>query len=354
MLDGATTQTGAANTTFTNLISGTHTVFITDANGCQFTLNNANVTASAGFTATFTSTNSSCTGATNGSITVTTGTGGTGPYTFVLDGTTTQTGATNTIFNNIASGTHTVFITDASGCQFTLNNANVTASAGFTATFTSTTTSCSGAANGSITVTSGTGGTGPYTFLLDGTTTQTGAANTTFINLTTGTHAVLITDANGCQFTLNNANVTAGAALTAAVTPVATACPGVNNGSIIVTPSNGNGPYTFVLDGTITQTGAIATTYTGVAAGSHTIVVTDVNGCNSTLPPGNVLSGTGITANVNPIGTSCTGATNGSIAITPANGTSPYTFVLNGTTTQTGAATTSFTGLAAGALILLW
>ena len=220
-------------------------------------------------------------------------------------------------------------------------------SAGFTATYTSTNTSCAGAANGSITVTPGAGGTAPYTFVL-GTTTQTGATNTVFTNLAAGGHSVLITDANGCQFTLNNAIVTAGAALTASVTPIATACPGVSNGSIIVTPGNGNGPYTFVLNGTVTQTAAIATTFTGIAAGSHTIVITDVNGCNSTLPSVNVPSGTGVTANVIPTGTSCTGAVNGSIAITPNNGTGPFTFVLNGTTTQIGAASTTFNALAAG------
>jgi gliding motility-associated-like protein len=348
VLDGTVTHNGPTNTIFTNVGSGSHSILITDANGCQFTLNNANVAVSAGFTATFTATATSCTGAANGSITVTPGAGGTGPYTFVLDGTTTQNAATSTTFNNVASGTHIVLITDAIGCQFTLNNASVAAGAGFTATFTATTTTCSGAANGSITVTPGAGGTGPYTFVLDGTTTQTGATNTTFNNLASGTHSVLITDANGCQFTLNNANVTPGAPLAAVVTPVATACPGVNNGSIVVTPGNGNGPYTFVLDGTITQTGATTTTFFGVAAGAHTIGLTDVNGCNSTLPPVNVASGTGVTANVVPTGTSCTGAINGSITITPTNGTGPYTFVLNGTTTQTGATTTTFSALAAG------
>lgn len=347
VLDGTIIQTGAT-ANFTGVATGTHNVTITDAIGCTTSAAlTTNVTAGGGFTATYTSANSSCAGAANGSLTVTPGAGGTGPYTFVLDGTITQTGATNTTFNNVTSGTHSILVTDANGCQFTLNNATVNANTGFTASYTSTTTSCSGAANGSITVTPDASGTGPYTFVL-GATTQTGAANTTFGNLATGTYSVLITDANGCQFTLNNATVTAGAPLTAAVTPVATACPGVNNGSITVTPDNGSGPYTFVLNGTVTQTGALSTTFAGVAAGTHTIVVTDVNGCTSTLPTVTVGSGTGITATINPVGTSCIGANNGSVAITPTNGTGPYTFVLNGTTTQTGATTASFGNLPAG------
>ncbi|MBL7745476.1 MAG: gliding motility-associated C-terminal domain-containing protein, partial [Chitinophagaceae bacterium] len=230
---------------------------------------------------------------------------------------------------------------------YSLNNATVNASTGFTATYTSTTTSCSGAANGSITVTPGTGSTGPYTFVL-GATSQSAATSTTFTGLAVGSYSILITDAVGCQYTLTNASVTAGPALTATITPVATACPGVNNGSITVTPNNGNGPYTFVLDGTTTQTGTTNTVFSGVSAGSHTIIVTDVNGCSSALPAVTVGSGTGITATVNPVSTSCIGATNGSIAITPTNGSGPYTFILNGTTTQNGTTTTSFTNLAAG------
>jgi gliding motility-associated-like protein len=346
VMDGTTTVTGAIGN-FTGVATGAHNITITDAIGCVTTAPlSTTVTAGGGFTATYTSINSSCTGATNGSITVTPGTGGTGPYTFVL-GTTTHTGATNTVFTNLASGTYSVLITDANGCQFTLNNATVTANAGFTATYTATTTTCTGAANGSITVTPGAGGAGPYTFVL-GTTTHTGATNTTFTNLATGTYSVLITDASGCQFTLNGAAVTAGPPLNVPVTPTNTTCPGVNNGTVVATPSNGNGPYTFVLDGTTTQTGATTTTFTGLAAGSHTILVTDANGCSITVPAFTIGSGTGITATINPVSTSCIGATNGSIGITPTNGTSPYTFLLNGTTSQTGSATTSFGSLAAG------
>ncbi len=158
----------------------------------------------------------------------------------------------------------------------------------------------------------------------------------------------MVTDANGCQFTLNGATVTAGPPLNVPLVLTNTTCPGVNNGSIVATPSNGNGPYIFLLDGTVTQNGATTTTFTGLAGGTHTLLVTDVNGCSINMPPVTIGTGTGVTANVNPVSTSCTGAVNGSIVITPTNGTGPYTFVLNGTTTQTGATTTTFVSLAAG------
>ncbi|MEI9807621.1 MAG: SprB repeat-containing protein [Bacteroidota bacterium] len=311
---GATTQTGATGTTFTNLASGTYSILITDANGCQFTLNGATVTANAGFTATYTSTNSTCAGATNGSLTVTPQTGGTGPYTFVLNGTTTQTGAINTTFNTLTSGTYSVLITDANGCQFTLNGATVNANAGFTATYTSVNSSCTGAANGSITVTPN--GTGPYTFVLNGTTTQTGATTTTFGNLIPGTYSVLITDANGCQFTLNGATVNANAGFTATYTSVNSSCTGAANGSITVTP-NGTGPYTFVLNGTTTQTGATTTTFGNLIPGTYSVLITDANGCQFTLNGAAVTASAGFTATYTSANTSCSGAANGSITVTP-------------------------------------
>jgi len=345
VLNGSITQNGAT-TTFTNVPAGPHSILITDANGCQFTLNNVTVAAGAGLAATITTVPTACTGVSNGSVTVTP-TNGTGPYTFILDALTMQSGAASTTFTGLGAGPHTITITDVNGCVTTAPlTATVATGGGFTAAATTTATSCNGASNGSITVTPGTGGTAPYTFVLDGTTTQTGNT-TTFNGVASGTHSVLITDVNGCQFTIATINVAAGPSLAATVTPVATACPGVSNGSITITPTNGTGPYTFVLDGATTQTGATSTTFAGVAAGSHTIQVADAGGCSVTLPPVTVASGTGVTANINPVSTSCIGASNGSIAVSPTNGTAPYTVTLNGTTVLTGPVVT-FTGLAPG------
>ncbi|HEY6504022.1 MAG TPA: gliding motility-associated C-terminal domain-containing protein, partial [Chitinophagaceae bacterium] len=343
---GTTTQTGAANTTFNNLISGTYSVLITDANGCQFTLSNATVNANTGFTAAYTSTTTSCSGAANGSITVTPGTGGTGPYTFVL-GTTTQTGATNTTFNNLASGTYSVLVTDANGCQFALNNANVTAGAPLNVALTPVNTTCPGVNNGTVAATPANGN-GPYTFVLDGTVTQTGATTTTFTGLAAGPHTMVVTDVNGCSINLPLFTIGSGSGITANVNPVSTSCSGATNGSIAITPTNGTGPYTFVLNGTTTQTGATTTSFGNLAAGNaYSIVITDAIGCTGTFNTINVPQGSALLANAAPVSTTCSGASNGQITVTPTNGAGPYTFVLNGTTTQTGAINTLFAGLAA-------
>jgi gliding motility-associated-like protein len=344
---GAITQTGAT-TTFNNLAAGNYSVLVTDANGCQFTLNNMTVAAGAGLVVTPTPTATSCAGVNNGTISVTSN--GTAPFTFVLDGTITQTSGTNTTtFINVAAGSHSITVTDAIGCMTTTPvTTTVGTGTGFNATGIPSPTGCAGANNGSIAITPQAPGTAPFTFVLSpGAITQTGAT-TTFNNLAAGNYSVLITDANGCQFTLNNMTVATGAGLVVTPTSTATSCTGVNNGTITVT-SNGTTPLTFVLDGTITQVSATNTiTFTNVAAGLHNITVTDAIGCVTTVPATTtVATGTGFTAAPTTSPVSCAGGTNGSVTITTSAGTAPFTFVLNGTVTQTATSGTTFTGLSA-------
>lgn len=217
------------------------------------------------------------------------------------------------------------------------------------ATGTSSATSC-GPPSGTITISVPTG-TPPFTYILDpgpGQIIQTGASPMTFTSVPAGLHTVYVTDASGVCNSTVQVTVTQNNNLTANITPVATSCPGVNNGSLTVTPTSGTAPYTFTLNpGAIVRNGATAL-YTGLASGAYTITITDASGC-ITAPPLNttVPAGAGLTANTSQTPTTCAGANNGTITVTPTNGTGPYTFLLDGVTTQTGA-TTVFTGLSAG------
>lgn len=114
-----------------------------------------------------------------------------------------------------------------------------------------------------------------------------------------------------------------------------------NNGSITVAPSNGISPYLFSLNGGNLQSSG---TFSGLGAGSYTIVVRDAAGCTAsvftTLTSPNAPNLT-ITNQTNP---GC-GQTNGSITATASGGVSPYQFSLGGTIYQTSP---TFSGLAAG------
>ena len=355
-LDGGTPVTGQpANYTFTNVSSGSHTVVVRDANGCSTSAAlTTNVASGAGLTATLTPTGTTCPGVTNGQIAVAvTGTNGTAPYSYTLDGGTPVTGQpANYTFTNVAAGSHSVTITDANGCATAAAiTTTVATGTGYTATVTPSPTGCAGVNNGQITVQPQAPGTAPFTFELNpGAVIQTG--NTaTFTGLAPATnYVVTVRDANGCTYTSSAVTVTSGTGLIASATTQATSCSGINNGQITVT-TNGTAPFSFVLDGGTPVTGNSPYTFTGLAAGAHTISITDGSGCITTTPVNaTIATGTGFTATSAVSNVSCNGGNDGSITVTIGTaGIAPYTYLLNGTVAPGGTTATSatFSGLAA-------
>ena len=139
-----------------------------------------------------------------------------------------------------------------------------------------------------------------------------------------------------------------------------TSCGG-STGTITITVPPGTGipppPYTYLLDpgpGQVTQTGASPITFSNVAQGAHTVVVTDASGnCNTTLTNVVVNRTNDLAATVIPTPPACAAANNGSVQVVPANGSAPFTFLLNpGGITQTGA-TAIFTGLSPGSYTIV-
>lgn len=104
--DGGITY--VSSNVFTNLTAGTYNIVIRDANGCLVSYM-AIITEPTFLIATAV--------VENQTITVT-ATGGTANYSYSLDGGTYQT---STIFTNIASGNHDIYVKDANGCIFSMN-----------------------------------------------------------------------------------------------------------------------------------------------------------------------------------------------------------------------------------------
>lgn len=344
VLDGGTPVAGVLPFTFSNLSPGNHTIIVNDlGTGCSTVLMNVNITAGTGVTASGTSTPTACSGVNDGTITVTTTTG-TAPFNWQLDGGAIVTGTSPYTFFGVAAGAHTVLITDANGCTRSVN-VNVAIGPGVSASGTSTPTACAGVNNGSITVTA-TAGTAPFTWQLDGGPILNGTSPFLFSNVSSGLHTVLVTDANGCTRSVN-VNVSIGPGVSANSSTTATSCPAVNDGSITVTATAGTAPFTWQLDGGAIVNGTSPYTFNGVASGPHTIVVTDVYGCNVTVNA-NVNAGPALTATATPTATSCNGANNGSITVTPNNGVAPYQYAIDGGAAIPGGASYTFNGLTPG------
>jgi gliding motility-associated-like protein len=346
--------TGTISGTFTGLTPGSYTITFTDANGCSGTTTQT-VAAGPALTATGTTTGTACPTVNNGTFTVTAPTG-TAPFTYTINATPANTtGATSGVFTGLAAGPYTVTFTAANGCTGTVTQ-TVAQGAAITATSTVTATSCNNAVDGSITATPTAGsGTAPFTYTINATPANTtGATSGTFTGLAPGAYVITFTDANGCTGTTGQ-TVVAGPALTATASTTATSCPTVNNGTVTVTAPTGIAPFTYTIDAVpANTTGATSGVFTGLPARSYTVTFTAANGCTGTVAA-TVAQGAAITATSSKVNTSCNNATDGSMTANPSGGTgtAPFTYTIDAIPVNTtGAASGTFTGLAAGTYII--
>jgi gliding motility-associated-like protein len=319
---------GASTQDITGLGVGSYTVTVADVNGCIGTLTQA-ITQPTILNSTITAqTNVSCFGGNNASVTVA-GSGGTAPYQYALNGGANQASGT---FSGLAAGSYTVTVTDAQGC---ITNRPVTITqpaTAFSVAFTQTNVLCFGASTGAINVTSS-GGTAPYTY-----SWSNGATTEDLSSVPAGTYTLTANDANGttggCAATLTVTITQPAAALTLATTQVNVLCFGGITGSVDLTPSGGTAPYTYSW-----SNGAITQDLSGVAAGTYTVNVTDANGISGSCA---ATASVTITQPLAPLSLSqtqvnvlCFGGSNGSINLTPAGGTTPYSYAWsNGFTGQ--------------------
>ncbi|MFK7947280.1 MAG: gliding motility-associated C-terminal domain-containing protein, partial [Saprospiraceae bacterium] len=178
-----------------NLTAGVYTLVITDANGCTFGPVNVTVNEpTAPISGTITTINPSCNGEADGSITVD-AVGGTPSYTyFWADGQTTQTAS------GLPIGTYSVTITDAKGCTDSTSGTLIEPNP-LDASLVAIETSCNGIRDGRILTDTVFGGTGPYSYSIDGVNYQ--PTDIIFFGLAGGNYDVSVQDANGCIYEEN-------------------------------------------------------------------------------------------------------------------------------------------------------
>ena len=319
--------------TANDLPSGTWTCTVTDGYGCLSTVSVAINGPAAPLAVSLTNISDvfQCQGQQNPHGTATAViTGGQAPYTTLWNTVPPQSG---TVGNFNAGGTYTVTVTDANGCTASTSvNVQQPGSPSITVVQQQHVI-CHGDGQGSATVALS-GGSAIQSITWNTVPPQTG---TTATGLPAGTWTATAQHADGCQ-TIASVTIN-GPASPLAVNITGTThvgCHGDGAGSATATAAGGVGPYTYTWNTTPVQSGPTAT---GLAPGTHTVTVTDANGCSAQAQA----TVTGPTA---PLAVSITGYTNvlchgnaqGTAQALATGGTQPYQYSWNSVPVQNGAA----------------
>ncbi len=184
---------------------------------------------------------------------------------------------TTTTATGLCVGTYFAIIFDDFGCtDLSTNTLDVNEPSVLSAALDeSLDLDCNGIPTGSASV-SASGGTPPYAFDI-GSGPQ---LNGIFNGLAAGSYSVLVEDDNGCQTTVPVV-IDEPALLSASLDDSQDAdCNGNSTGSASVSASGGTAPYTFEIGSGPQPNG----NFSGLAAGSYTVLVEDDNGCQTTVP----------------------------------------------------------------------
>ena len=281
--------------------------------------------------ANFTSTNTTlCAGS---SVTFTnTSTGNPTSFSWIFQGgTPSASTAQNPVVNYNSAGTFNVSLTvsNSNGSNTKTQNSLVTVRANPVLSLTATNTTCGN--NGTVTANLS-GGQPPYSL-----SWSNGATSQNLNNLPPGSYTLTVTDANGCS-AVSTANVSnQGISVNATVNNV-TLCEDNNDGSIILTVTNGTPPVTYNWNN-----GANTSSIFGLAKGSYTVTV-NTNGCSFTETyTVNAPSVIEVLVNTTP----ATNGNNGSASVSVSGGSAPYGYAWSN-----GASSSDINNLAAGTYTL--
>jgi hypothetical protein len=291
------------------LKAGDYSITVSDENGC-YTSKTYTVTQPNNIIfASVDKISPSCSGMSDGSISVKIE-GGTSPYSYLWSNNNTTSNP-----QNLSADNYFVTITDFNGCrayqritlpgryELSVNKA----------TFISP--SCDGKNDGSIEI-SVTGGAGSYKYKWSNNDTSN-----IVTNLAAGDYSVTIYDINGC-FITKNYNLPNTSPVNIELTKINNPlCSYSKTGYLEVTAYGGNGKFDYIWSG-----GQTTSAISGLEAGNYTVTATDAKGCNNSKSF-KITSPSAISIGSKIINTpTCYNYNNGSVTLVPIGGKEPYIF----------------------------
>lgn len=307
-----TWSTGDTTETIMNLTPGTYSVVAVDGVGCSIA---DTFTVASGRTLTGTIANVSCSGLSDGSITVSITDAGTDSIAYVW-----SSGDSTQNLNGIDVGTYVLTATGNSGCvlvdTFTIGSDAFTANIGSL-----TGVSCFGLSDGAITVNAS----------IPNLNVQWSTGDTTLSlsGLSAGTYSAILSDGTGCadSTTLANVVITQPDSL---VTTLATAIAGCDSITVSANVLGGTAGYTYSWND-----GSTNASLTATSNGTYDVVVSDANGCTDTASANVTLAET-LAASTSVVAADTLGAGVGEAQVTVTGGTAPFSYSWsNGDTSAT-------------------
>ncbi len=262
--DNSTSNSVSVSQTSTYTLSGT------DATGCLYISNTITVTQNPNpVLQLVSSTNETCFGFADGTITVTANSG-TPSYNFVWNTTPTQNSATA---SNLSAGSYDVTVTDANNCSST-GSYSITSPQSIVLNIDNATDiSCFGLSDGTISA-SATGGNTPYNFVWNN-----GATTSVVQNLIAGTYTVTVSDANNCS-----ADSSVTILEPAQITLQVLSADSISMGTEVliqtqVQPAGNNYTYQWTPPNFLSCDNCANPTFSAVSTMQYVVVITDANGC---------------------------------------------------------------------------
>lgn len=319
-------STGAITSSITGLTAGSYSVEVIDSNGCRKTKNGLVENVDPIGFGSFSAVTPTCL-SNNGQLTLII-TGGTAPYYYSA-----STGNFDVSYSksftiyNVSPGQYNFLVTDAGLCTITAGT-SISSPQGISSVITSTSNSNCSSNDGSITIVVN-GGSTPYVYTLvdslSGETIVTSySATQIFNNLTTGDYTIFVEDQSGCNYS-EEVTIISESKFELTYQTTGTTC---NNTNGVISVNVGEGytlPLTYNLDGSnvLVNTSLTATTLTNISSGSHTLIVTDSDGCSQTEII-NISGSTPITFSL--YATSCGTGNQGTVTAFISSGEPPFTF----------------------------
>ncbi|OFY71030.1 MAG: hypothetical protein A3G23_13030 [Bacteroidetes bacterium RIFCSPLOWO2_12_FULL_37_12] len=312
------TQPAQTDQTAVNLGTGGYIVTVTSTSGCSAQVN-AGVSNISGPTITLLGKNNvSCFKGSDGNISVLVN-GEKSPFTISW-----TNGISIDSLQQVSPGTYSlplltagdyfVVARDPNGCKFVLTETLIQPD-DITISKLITQETCPGKKNGSVTV-SVTGGVSPFSY-----SWNTGSVLDELTNLLNNDYYITVTDSMLCSKS-DTINVPVGYVLSDSYGVKDANC-NLNDGSIVVTPSQGTFPYSFSWNH---NPGLDNDTANTLIAGKYFLTVTDNNGCilMDSMTVGNIP--TQIVQISNVINVSCKGNSDGSVFLNVNGGIAPFLY----------------------------